>query len=79
VEIRPTAHRFLYREVQMNRKLSKTCALITALACSSLVLAQEGSTCPCDLITDFPSILGLLAALIWFILFTSWGGFRWLY
>jgi hypothetical protein len=62
----------------MNRKLSKVLALLSALAISSVALAQDGETTTFDL-AGFITALGPLAALIWFILFVKWGGLRWFY
>jgi hypothetical protein len=63
----------------MKRKLSGILALATVLALSSTALAQDTTT----LITEWTSCitpyLGQVAAIIWFILFASWGGFRYFY
>ncbi len=61
----------------MNRKLSRVLALVSVLACSSLALAQDGETTPFSF-TNFSTLLGPIAALIWFIVFVRWGGFRWI-
>ncbi len=63
----------------MTRKLSNVLALVSVLAFSSVALAQDGSTSTTDLISNLIGIIGPLAAIIWWILFTAWGGFRWLY
>lgn len=63
----------------MKRKLSSILALVTVLALSSTALAQDSTT----LITEWTScitpVLGQIAAIIWFILFAAWGGFRYFY
>lgn len=62
----------------MNRNRSFLLALATALAFSSTALAQEDSTSITDLTTFITSVIGPVAAFIWFILFGAWGGFRYL-
>lgn len=62
----------------MNRKLVKALAVVPVLALSSIALAQEGGSITTGVLS-FIEILGPLAAIIWFILFARWGGFRWLY
>ena len=62
----------------MSWKLSKVLAPVAVLASSSLALAQDGTTASFDWVA-FAGVLGPLAAVIWFILFVRWGGFRWLY
>ena len=62
----------------MNRKLMKALAVVSVLALSSITLAQEGGATT-TAVLNFIDFLGPLAAIIWFILFARWGGFRWLY
>jgi uncharacterized membrane protein YccF (DUF307 family) len=62
----------------MVRKLAGVLALATALAFGSTALAQDGSTSITDLTTFITTVLGPLAAVIWFVLFARWGGFRYL-
>jgi hypothetical protein len=61
----------------MNRKLSKSLALASALAFSSIALAQDGETVTFSWF-GLAQVLGPVAMFIWLILFTKWGGFRYL-
>lgn len=62
----------------MNRKLMKALAVVSVLALSSIALAQEAGATTTTVL-NFIGSLGPLAAIIWFILFARWGGFRYLY
>ncbi len=72
----------------MKRRTSRFLAVAAALAFTSLALAQDGGTTSLfgfqlpDFglsLTNLAGSIGPIAAIIWFILFAAWGGFRWLY
>jgi hypothetical protein len=62
----------------MNRKLMKALAVVSVFGLSSVALAQEGDAITTALL-DLTDFIGRLAAILWFILFAGWGGFRYLY
>jgi hypothetical protein len=62
----------------MSNRLSRVLALVAALGLTSAALAQNGDTTA----FDFSAILGWIgpvAAIIWLVLFTAWGGFRYIF
>ena len=59
----------------MNRTLSKSVALVSALAFSSVVLGQDDQAFTFSWF-NLAQALGPVAMFIWLILFTKWGGFR---
>jgi hypothetical protein len=63
----------------MKRKLSGILALATVLALSSSAPAQDATTLIGEWTSCVTPVLGQLAAILWFILFAAWGGFRWFY
>ncbi len=66
-------------ELYMNRKFSPLLALLAVLTLSSGAFGQDsGTTTSFSWLADIAGALGPIAALIWWILFASWGGFRWI-
>jgi hypothetical protein len=59
-------------------RISKIAAVLSALALASTVLADEAGTTTFD-ISAIGGLLVPIVAVIWLILFTAWGGFRFFY
>ena len=60
----------------MSRKLLNVLALAAVLTLSTNALAQDDGTTTQTLITSLTSTLGVVASILWLILFACWGGFR---
>ena len=60
----------------MSRKLLNVLALAAVLTLSTTALAQDDGTTTQTLITSLTSTLGVVASILWLILFACWGGFR---
>jgi len=60
----------------MSRKLLNVLAVAAVLTLSTTALAQDEGVNTQTLITSLSSVIGIVASILWLILFASWGGFR---
>ena len=60
----------------MSRKLLNVLAVAAVLTLSTTALAQDEGVNTQTLITSLSSVIGIVASILWLILFASWGGLR---
>jgi len=65
------------KERNMSRKFVRLLAAACVASLASVAMAQSDSSTSTTL-SSLVGLIGPVAAILWLILFSAWGGFRWI-